>query len=83
MNGEIVRKFAKSVHDTGSAAVQVCFLTEKINLLSTHLVSNKKDHSSRRGLLMLIGKRKRLLAYLEKHNINQYYSVKETLSIRK
>lgn len=68
--------------DTGSADVQVAMLTERINRLSEHLRSNKKDHSSRRGLLKMIGQRKRLLAYIQKQNNDRYRALITKLGIR-
>ena len=69
--------------DTGSVDVQVAMLTEKINRLSKHLQSNKKDHSSRRGLLRMIGRRKRLLSYIAKKDVNQYRELIGRLGIRR
>lgn len=68
--------------DTGSVDVQVAMLTEKINRLSKHLQANKKDHSSRRGLLRMIGRRKRLLAYLVKQDSGRYQELIKKLGIR-
>lgn len=68
--------------DTGSADVQVAMLTERINRLSEHLRSNKKDHSSRRGLLKMIGNRKRLLAYIQKQDNDRYRALITKLGIR-
>ncbi|MDV3350370.1 30S ribosomal protein S15 [Leptolyngbyaceae cyanobacterium CCMR0082] len=68
--------------DTGSVDVQVAMLTEKINRLSKHLQANKKDHSSRRGLLRMIGRRKRLLAYLVKQDSSRYQELIKKLGIR-
>ena len=68
--------------DTGSVDVQVAMLTEKINRLSKHLQANKKDHSSRRGLLRMIGRRKRLLAYLIKQDVERYQALIKRLGIR-
>ncbi|MDX2243456.1 MAG: 30S ribosomal protein S15 [Leptolyngbyaceae cyanobacterium bins.302] len=68
--------------DTGSADVQVAMLTERINRLSEHLRSNKKDHSSRRGLLKMIGHRKRLLAYIQKQDNDRYRALITKLGIR-
>ena len=68
--------------DTGSVDVQVAMLTEKINRLSKHLQANKKDHSSRRGLLRMIGRRKRLLAYLVKQDATRYRALIQKLGIR-
>jgi small subunit ribosomal protein S15 len=68
--------------DTGSSDVQVAMLTERINRLSLHLRTNKKDHSSRRGLLKMIGQRKRLLAYIMKHDQAHYRALIGRLGIR-
>lgn len=68
--------------DTGSVDVQVAILTERINRLSSHLQSNKKDFSSRQGLLKMIGQRKRLLGYVQKHNPDHYRALIGRLGIR-
>ncbi|NET49409.1 MAG: 30S ribosomal protein S15, partial [Merismopedia sp. SIO2A8] len=68
--------------DTGSADVQVAMLTERINRLSQHLQSNKQDHSSRRGLLKMIGRRKRLLAYIKAGDVERYRNLIKRLGIR-
>ncbi|MBC6481551.1 MAG: 30S ribosomal protein S15 [Hormoscilla sp. GM7CHS1pb] len=68
--------------DTGSADMQVAVLTEKINRLSKHLQANKKDHSSRLGLLRMISKRKRLLSYIKKQDANRYQALIGRLKIR-
>jgi len=68
--------------DTGSSDVQVAMLTERINRLSAHLKANKKDHSSRRGLLQMIGRRKRLLAYIYKQDQQRYRALITRLGIR-
>ncbi|MFB2939119.1 30S ribosomal protein S15 [Aerosakkonemataceae cyanobacterium BLCC-F154] len=68
--------------DTGSAEVQIAMLTERINRLSEHLKSNQKDHSSRRGLLKLIGQRKRLLSYINKQDKERYQALIGRLGIR-
>ena len=68
--------------DTGSVDVQVAMLTEKINRLSKHLQANKKDHSSRRGLLRMIGRRKRLLSYLVQQDAERYRALIQRLGIR-
>ncbi len=68
--------------DTGSADLQVAVLTEKINRLSKHLQANKKDHSSRRGLLRMISNRKRLLSYIKKQDANRYQALIGRLKIR-
>lgn len=75
---------AYQVHetDTGSSDVQVAMLTERINRLSEHLRANQKDHSSRRGLLKLIGQRKRLLSYIQNENREKYQALIGRLGIR-
>jgi small subunit ribosomal protein S15 len=79
---EIINGFQVHETDTGSAEVQVAMLTERINRLSAHLKSNKKDHSSRRGLLRLIGRRKRLLSYIRKGDLEHYQALIKRLGIR-
>jgi len=69
--------------DTGSPEVQIAILTERINHLNEHLKNNKNDHHSRRGLLKMVGKRRNLLNYLIKKDINRYRAVIEKLGIRK
>ena len=69
--------------DTGSVDVQIAMLTDRINTLSQHLQKNKKDHSSRRGLMRMIGKRKRLLAYLTKQDPERYRALIQKLGIRR
>jgi len=79
---ELVDRFGRSPDDTGSAEVQVALLTERINELTEHLRSHSKDHHSRRGLLMLVGKRRRLLRYLERSDIERYRSLVGELGLR-
>jgi small subunit ribosomal protein S15 len=79
---EILQGYQVHETDTGSADVQIAMLTERINRLSEHLKTNKKDHSSRRGLLKMIGQRKRLLGYLRKENIQRYQALIQRLGIR-
>lgn len=79
---EIISGYQIHETDTGSADVQVAMLTARINRLSEHLRSNKKDHSSRRGLLKMIGQRKSLLAYIQKRNNDQYRALITKLGIR-
>jgi small subunit ribosomal protein S15 len=79
---EIISDYQVHETDTGSADVQVAMLTERINRLSEHLKSNKKDHSSRRGLLKMIGNRKRLLAYIQKQDNDRYRALITKLGIR-
>jgi small subunit ribosomal protein S15 len=69
--------------DTGSADVQIALLTQRINHLTEHLQTNKKDHSSRRGLLMMVGQRRRLLDYLHTKDLNRYQAVTKKLKLRK
>lgn len=69
---EIVKEFGKNEKDTGSSAVQVAMMTQKISELTEHLKSNKKDFATKRGLLMMVGKRKRLLAYIKSQNLDEY-----------
>ncbi|MBD0303394.1 MAG: 30S ribosomal protein S15 [Tolypothrix sp. T3-bin4] len=79
---EIISNYQVHETDTGSADVQVAMLTERINRLSEHLQANKKDHSSRRGLLKLIGQRKRLLAYISQGSREKYQALIARLGIR-
>jgi small subunit ribosomal protein S15 len=79
---EIISEYQIHETDTGSADVQVAMLTERINRLSEHLRGNKKDHASRRGLLKMIGQRKRLLAYIQKHDQDRYRALITRLGIR-
>jgi len=69
--------------DTGSADVQIALLTQRINHLTEHLQANQKDHSSRRGLLMMVGQRRRLLDYLRDTDVNRYQTVTKKLKLRK
>ena len=80
---EIVGKFGKSESDTGSTEVQIALLTERINHLTQHLREHKKDHHSRRGLLMLVGQRRRLLKYLQKRNLDRYRELIKELGLRR
>ena len=79
---ELIEKFGRSEGDTGSAEVQIALLTERINELTEHLRSHTKDHHSRRGLLMLVGKRRRLLRYLERADLDRYRQVVSDLGLR-
>lgn len=79
---EIISEYQVHETDTGSADVQVAMLTERIDKLSNHLRSNKKDYSSRRGLLKMIGRRKRLLSYIYRHNPEHYQALIKRLGIR-
>ena len=69
--------------DTGSADVQIALLTQRINHLTEHLQTNKKDHSSRRGLLVMVGQRRRLLDYLQTVDVNRYQAVTKKHKLRK
>lgn len=80
---ELVKKFGKNEHDTGSIEVQIALLTEKINELTKHLKNNKKDASGRRGLFVLVGKRRGLLDYLNRVDRDAYVKLLTELSIRK
>lgn len=80
---EIIKKFGKDEHDSGRPEVQIALITKRINDLSGHFSTHKKDHHSRRGLLMLVGKRRRLLDYLTRVDINRYRAVIKELNIRK
>ena len=80
---EIIKKFALSENDTGSPEVQVALLTARINHLNEHLKDNKQDHHSRRGLLKMVGKRRNLLAYLQKKDIERYRKLIAELGLRK
>lgn len=81
---EIIKEFATHEGDTGSPEVQVALLTEKINHLNNdHLSVHKKDHHSRRGLLMMVGQRRRLMAYLRDRDIERYRALVAKLGLRK
>jgi len=79
---ELVGKYGRSENDTGSAEVQVALMTERINELTEHLRTHTKDHHSRRGLLMLVGKRRRLLRYLERSDVERYRTLVADLGLR-
>lgn len=80
---EIISEYQVHDTDTGSAEVQVAMLTERINQLTVHLQNNKKDYSSRRGLLKMIGRRKRLLSYIAKKDVDKYRNLIGRLGIRR
>ncbi|MGK4198425.1 30S ribosomal protein S15 [Fusobacterium sp. HC1336] len=80
---EIIKEFGKFEGDTGSTEVQIALLTEKINHLTEHLRTHKKDFHSRLGLLKMVGQRKRLLAYLTKKDLEGYRNLIARLGIRK
>ena len=79
----LIEEFATVKNDTGSVEVQCAVLTERIKNLTDHLKENHKDHSSRRGLLMLVGRRRRLLAYLKKRSLDRYITLINKLGLRK
>ena len=80
---EIITTYATHEGDTGSPEVQVAILTTRINSLNEHLKANPKDHHSRRGLLKMVGKRRNLLGYLQKKDIERYRALIERLGLRK
>ncbi|MCU0424891.1 MAG: 30S ribosomal protein S15 [Candidatus Kapabacteria bacterium] len=80
---EIVKQFGGSDNNTGKPEVQIALLTEHINALSGHLEKHKKDNHSRRGLLQLVGQRRKMLSYLQGSDINRYRAVVAALSLRK
>jgi small subunit ribosomal protein S15 len=80
---KLIENFKTHSRDTGSAEVQVAILTERINSLSDHFKAHKKDFHSRRGLLSMVGKRRRLLNYLKKKDVKKYLEVVEKLSLKK
>lgn len=80
---EIIKKYGRNENDTGSPEVQIALLTERINHLTEHLRTHKKDHHSRRGLLMMVGNRRGLLNYLIKTDIERYRKIIAELGIRK
>jgi small subunit ribosomal protein S15 len=80
---EIVAQFGANETDTGNSRVQIALLTQRINDLTEHLRTNKKDHHSRRGLLMLVGRRRRLLNYLQKKDLEGYRALIKELGLRR
>lgn len=80
---KLIKEFAAAENDTGSVEVQCAVLTERIRNLTNHLKDNHKDFSSRRGLLMLVGRRRRLLVYLKKHSLDRYFTLINRLDLRK
>lgn len=79
---ELIKEFGKSEHDSGSAQVQVAILSERIKNLTEHLKTHKGDNHSRRGLMMLIGKRRGLLKYIKDRDIDEYRALIKKLGIR-
>ena len=82
-NQEIIKEYGKSDSDTGSTEVQVALLSKRIDHLTDHLKTHKKDHHTRRGLLMLVGKRKRLLQYLQNQDVQRYRELIDKLGLRR
>ena len=80
---ELTEKFGKNAADTGATEVQIALLTERINELTDHLRTHKKDHHSRRGLLMLVGRRRRFLNYLQRSDLERYRGLVRELGLRK
>jgi len=80
---ELVKRYGKSEKDSGTSEVQIALLTKRINDLTDHFNVHKKDHHSRRGLMMMVGKRRRLLDYLAQKDIERYRSIIKELNIRK
>ncbi len=80
---QIIAEYGKDAADTGSAEVQIAMLSKRISDLTEHLKTHKHDHHSRRGLLLLVGQRRRLLNYLTKTDINRYRSIIERLGLRR
>ena len=80
---ELIKEYATADGDTGSPEVQVALLTSRINHLTEHLKTHAKDHHSRRGLLMLVGRRRRLLNYLHRNDVERYRSLIQRLGLRR
>jgi small subunit ribosomal protein S15 len=80
---DIVQRYGRAPDDTGSAEVQIALHTARINELTEHLREHKKDHHSRRGLLMLVGKRRRLLNYLQRSDLDRYRELIKELGLRR
>ena len=79
---ELIAQYGKDANDSGSAPVQVALLTERIKGLTEHVKTHKHDHHTRRGLLMLVGQRRRLLVYIRNHDINEYRELIKSLGLR-
>ncbi len=80
---EVISKFARKEKDTGSAEVQVALLTERIKQLTGHMATNHHDYHTQRSLIMLVGKRRRMLAYLSRQNVSRYHNLIHQLGLRK
>jgi small subunit ribosomal protein S15 len=80
---ELIAQFGENAEDTGNTRVQIALLTARINELTDHLRTHRKDHHSRRGLLMLVGKRRRLLNYMQRHDLEGYRELIRELGLRR
>ena len=80
---EVIAGYQAKEGDTGSTEVQIALLTERINQLTTHMASNRKDYHTQRGLIKLVGQRRRLLAYLSREDIDRYNNLIKKLGLRK
>ena len=80
---DIINKFQHNDKDTGSTEVQIALLTERINQLTSHMLANRHDYHTERGLLKLVGQRRRLLSYLSKEDVSRYNRLIKTLGLRK
>ncbi len=80
---EITKEFGRSEGDTGSVEVQVALLTAQINQLTEHMKTNKKDYSSNRGLLKMVGRRRKMMEYLKRTDVNRYRELVKRLGLRK
>ena len=80
---ELVARFGRGEGDTGTPEVQIALMTERINQLTEHLRGHRRDHHSRRGLLMLVGRRRRLLRYLQRSDIERYRALVQELGLRR
>jgi small subunit ribosomal protein S15 len=80
---DVINKFKRRERDTGSTEVQVALLTDRINQLTGHMAANRHDYHSQRGLLKLVGQRRRLLAYLSKQDVDRYHKLISKLGLRK
>lgn len=79
---DIIKKYGENDKDTGSTAVQIAMMSQKITELTEHLKTNAKDFATKRGLLMMVGRRKRLLSYLKDQNVEEYRSLIKKIGIR-
>jgi small subunit ribosomal protein S15 len=80
---QVIKEFGRTELDTGSAEVQIALLTRRIEDLTEHFKTNPKDHNSRRGLLKMVGQRRKFLNYLKRHDVEKYREILEKLSLRK